>query len=68
VKLWRESNQALLELEVVMLDVKAAERRRKIAGEQLELAMEGRLGMEYDHSQPSIADRLEETSLNVYAA
>ncbi|KAI0705853.1 hypothetical protein BC835DRAFT_348307 [Cytidiella melzeri] len=62
-KLWCESNQALLDLKTVVLDVKAAEIRRKIAEAQLELAMEGRLGIEYDHSKPSIADSLEPPSM-----
>lgn len=65
VKLWRESNQALLDLEIAVLDVKAAERRRQIASEQLDLAMEGRLGIDYDHSKPSISDRLDATPLSV---
>ena len=60
-KLWRETNQALLDLEITVLDVKGAERRRQIASEQLDLAMEGRLGMDYDHSNPSISDRLDAT-------
>lgn len=61
LKLWRETNQALLDLEITVLDVKGAERRRQIASEQLDLAMEGRLGMDYDHTNPSISDRLDAT-------
>ena len=68
MKLWRESNQALLDLEIAVVDVKAAERRRQIASEQLDLAMEGRLGMDYDHSKPSISDRLDATPLSALTA
>lgn len=50
-----ETQAALFELDASLLDVRSVEKRRRIYDAQLELAKEGMLGADFDHSKaPSL--------------
>lgn len=48
LNLYVDAQSALQELETALLDVRMAEKRRKIADAQLELAREGVIGVDFE--------------------
>lgn len=46
--MYLDAQSSIQDLETALLDVRMVEKRRKIADAQLELAREGRLGIDYD--------------------